>query len=50
MPASIYPIANQESFTTLHETAGLLPQDPVDEKIDPDRAYEHFWQGIFQKS
>ncbi|HMF31546.1 MAG TPA: class I SAM-dependent methyltransferase [Candidatus Lokiarchaeia archaeon] len=49
MPASITPFTTLEAFVDLHLSAGLLPQVTAEEKTDPDRIYEHFWQGVFQK-
>jgi SAM-dependent methyltransferase len=49
-PKSIYPIPEQQSFLTLHISAGFKPHYKIKKGSDRTRSFEKFWYGAFQKT
>lgn len=49
MPKSVYPIVEQQSFLTLHVSAGFKPRCKIEKRFDSARSFEKFWYGTFQK-
>jgi len=49
MPSSIYPIVEEQTFLSLHLSAGFKSRSRIEEKSDSNRSFEKFWCGVFQK-